>query len=300
MKIIIVDDEMVLVRQMKRMLEELENVEVVGSYVNPIQALLELPDSKPDAAILDIEMPGMNGILFAEKCLEAVPDIAILFATAYNNYAAEAFEANAVDYLLKPIRQERLEKAIRKIQLLKASEANRREKTTEDICIQSFGKFGVFLHGEAIKWSRAKQRELFAYLLQSKGMWVDKYRICDDLWGNCMSDQALANLQTAVWAIRKLFRDMQLEQFHIEYQGDSYILYMKNIIWDKEELDKILEEEWRNKKDGSVCHSIKRIKIKELYQQGYLYYDDWQWAVIEKAKYERQAEEYLQAEDQHL
>jgi len=223
MRAIIVDDEVVLVNELKKLLNEVGGFDIVGTFLDGMSALQSIEETQPEVAFLDIEMVGFNGIVLAEKLLGKLPHIEILFVTAFNHYATEAFEANAVDYILKPIRLERLKKAVNKLHSNKIASRN-----DQDLSIQCFGKFSVYIGEEPLRWSRAKQQELFAYLLQYEGRWVDKYKICDDLWKNSNSEQALANLQTAIWAIRKVLKNSGVSSVKIEYARDSYIMYISN------------------------------------------------------------------------
>lgn len=276
MKVIIVDDERPLLNELEKMLGQQEGIDVVGAYTDPLEAFREAEYTKPDAAFLDIEMRGLNGIDLAKRLLRKLPELDIIFVTAFNHYATEAFEANAVDYLLKPIRPERLNKALKRLGK-KRGEALPKPK--ELLRIQSFGKFGVYIGDKAIKWSRSKQRELLAYLLQNEGRWIDKYKICDDLWRDSPPAQALANLQTAVWAIRKVFRDASLSCVDIEFANDSYILSLKETQWDLRQFDAAYQIFFGT---GDLQFGRKALS---LYHDGYLFCEDWPWTALERGKY---------------
>jgi DNA-binding LytR/AlgR family response regulator len=109
---IIVDDEDPARRHMRRLLEAYQDLEIVGEAPNGIEALDVISEQKPNVAFLDIEMPGMNAFdLIAQ--LRHPP--LIVFTTAFDKYAVSAFDANALDYLLKPIQPIRLAQALDKI-----------------------------------------------------------------------------------------------------------------------------------------------------------------------------------------
>lgn len=112
MKILIVDDEAPARDRLSRLLAESDEHEVVGEAGNGEQALQIAGRSAPDVVLLDIRMPGMNGIETAHhlNALESPP--AVIFTTAYDEYAIEAFDARAVGYVLKPVRRERLDRAL--------------------------------------------------------------------------------------------------------------------------------------------------------------------------------------------
>ena len=118
LRILIVDDEQPARNRLRELLEDCRAEvphEIVGEAANGIEALELLPETRPDVALVDIHMPGMTGIELAShmQVLERPPSV--IFATAHNQYAVEAFEVNAVDYLLKPVRAARLAAALKKV-----------------------------------------------------------------------------------------------------------------------------------------------------------------------------------------
>jgi two-component system response regulator AlgR len=113
MKVLIVDDEPPARDRLCRLLEEDGQHEVVGEAGNGAEALELAARLNPDAILLDIRMPGMNGIETARHLNESGSAPAVVFTTAYDEYAIEAFEANAIGYVLKPVRRERLDAALK-------------------------------------------------------------------------------------------------------------------------------------------------------------------------------------------
>ncbi len=109
MRTLIVDDETPARERLKRFLADLEGVEVIGEAEDGVQAVEMIEAQSPDLVLLDIQMPGLDGFGVVEA-LEDPP--AIIFVTAYDQYAIRAFEVHALDYLLKPFSRERLAKAI--------------------------------------------------------------------------------------------------------------------------------------------------------------------------------------------
>ncbi|AJW62901.1 response regulator transcription factor [Elizabethkingia sp. HX WHF] len=107
---VILDDELLAISYLKLLCEQIEGVEVVRVFNNPKYFLEEINDIDCDLCILDIEMPGLNGLQVAEL----ISHKKIIFTTAYKEYAAEAFDLNVVDYVRKPIKKERLQQAFAK------------------------------------------------------------------------------------------------------------------------------------------------------------------------------------------
>jgi DNA-binding LytR/AlgR family response regulator len=116
---LIVDDEAPARERLKRLLANLDRVEVVGEAADGIQAVEAIESLRPDLVLLDIQMPGMDGF----DVVEALADPpAIIFVTAYDEYAIRAFEIHALDYLLKPFSLKRLAQAVRRAQEALAEE----------------------------------------------------------------------------------------------------------------------------------------------------------------------------------
>jgi two-component system response regulator AlgR len=131
MKALVVDDEHLARERLAALLAEIDGVELAGEAGNGVEALEAVGRLKPDLVLLDIRMPVMDGLEVARHlgALEAPP--AVIFCTAYEDHALAAFEANAVDYLVKPIRVERLRAAIGKAQRLSAPTLRKIETTSD-------------------------------------------------------------------------------------------------------------------------------------------------------------------------
>ena len=112
MKVLIVDDEAPARDRLRQLLEDDPNHTVVGEAGNGQQAIEAASELRPDVVLLDIRMPGLNGIEAAHHLNSFDSPPAVVFTTAYDEYAIQAFEANAIGYVLKPVRRERLEKAL--------------------------------------------------------------------------------------------------------------------------------------------------------------------------------------------
>jgi two-component system response regulator AlgR len=122
-KVLIADDEAPALARLRALLSELDfPVEVVGEAANGAEVLSRCSGQPVDLVLLDIRMPGMDGIQAALALAATPTPPAVIFVTAYDAHALEAFEANAIDYLLKPVRPERLARALRKASALAAEQ----------------------------------------------------------------------------------------------------------------------------------------------------------------------------------
>lgn len=113
MRVLIADDEPVARQVLRELLEELPQVRVAGEASNGHEAVAQTERLDPDVILLDIQMPGLDGFAVARK-LRGIQRPLLIFVTAYEKHALEAFELEAVDYVLKPVRQERLAAALEK------------------------------------------------------------------------------------------------------------------------------------------------------------------------------------------
>jgi two-component system, LytTR family, response regulator LytT len=112
LRTIVVDDEQLAREELCFLLGQLGGVELIGQASNGIEALRVVEETNPDLVMLDVQMPGLTGFEVARRLVRASVDTHFVFVTAYDQHAIEAFEVNAVDYLLKPVEPGRLEQAV--------------------------------------------------------------------------------------------------------------------------------------------------------------------------------------------
>lgn len=235
-KAIIVDDEPLALNLLKKQLSLINNVDIVETF-NSFN-LLENNEliHQIDVAFLDIEMPGLSGIALAEQMVEVNPHLLIVFVTAFNQYAVEAFEMNALDYLLKPVDQKRLQKTLSRIEgqithrkpdTLPSNETLyvnlcRELKITTANSNQPLGK---------IRWRTQKTQELFIYLLYHMGETVPKPKLAELLWPDYNQERAFSQLYTAIYNIRRALVAYN-NHFKIESVYEGYTLTGKNVVID--------------------------------------------------------------------
>lgn len=116
LKALIVDDEYPARKELRFLLQQFDNVEVVGEATNAQEAMTLIKALDYSILFLDIEMPGMNGLELGARIRELPRPPKIIFVTAYDEYAVKAFDVEAIDYLLKPIDEKRLARAIAKVE----------------------------------------------------------------------------------------------------------------------------------------------------------------------------------------
>src|SRR5262245_41287032 len=112
LRTVVVDDEQLARDELGYLLGQIGGIEVIGQAGNGVEAVTTIDRLRPDIVFLDVQMPGLTGFEVARRLVDDQSPAQIIFVTAYDQHAIEAFEVNAVDYLLKPVEQARLEMAI--------------------------------------------------------------------------------------------------------------------------------------------------------------------------------------------
>ncbi len=131
MKVVIADDEPLARERLRALLAEQPGVEVVAEAENGVEALQACAEHRPDVVLLDIAMPGIDGLEAARHLAAFEPRPAVVFCTAYDAHALSAFEAEAIDYLVKPVRPERLAAALQRVRTFAAGRQQSAPATAE-------------------------------------------------------------------------------------------------------------------------------------------------------------------------
>ncbi|MBD0831290.1 LytR/AlgR family response regulator transcription factor [Aestuariibaculum sediminum] len=221
-KTIIIDDEQSARNRLQRLLAMFPNTfEVIGLAENGTEARQLINDLNPDLIFLDIEMPGLTGFQLLQS-LEVVP--MVIFCTAYDQYALQAFETNSADYLVKPVRKERLEVTIDKLKLF--------DRTSNEDLLQSL-KILSELKQETKKTSiTVKKGDKIVFIKLDEVLYFeakDKYVIIHTKHENHLSEQSLLKLeQTLPKAFLRVHRGVIINTDHVKevqkYFNNRYIL----------------------------------------------------------------------------
>ena len=149
LKILIADDEAPARNRMRDLLAEIDHVAIVAEAKNGKEAIDMALETKPDLMLLDIRMPVMDGIEAAQHAQKLQTRPQVIFTTAFDVYAIKAFDLNAIDYLLKPIRQERLQAAINKAHALQPNQIAA-SKPLQDIFKKSRSHLSIHERGRVL------------------------------------------------------------------------------------------------------------------------------------------------------
>lgn len=285
MKAIIVDDELLLLNRLKHLLIE-NGVDVVGAYVNPLEACEKVKELSPDVVFLDIEMPDLNGLALGERIQESQPETEIVFVTAYDRYAVDAFNLYAIDYVMKPVQMVRLRKTISRLE--NKLNCKQEGKVEHRPTFKLFKTMSVVIengHVETMKWRTAKAQELFAYMFYNQGTVIYRDTILELFWSDFDTKRAAQQLYTTVYHIRQTLKKYQLDTIHITKQSldSGYRLDKGEVLIDT--------EKWEtNLKNVSPLESATLEKYEQLlyeYEGDYLGEHDYVWAESERERLRR-------------
>lgn len=210
--IICVDDEKPALDNFRLTVENMQGVETLHLFQSGKEALEWAKSHEVNAAFLDMEMAGMHGLELA-KALHAINEkIAVVFVTAFGQFALEAFGADAVGYILKPYTREDVRKELRKV-------ARYHPAATQNITITTIPFFSIRLDGMEIRIPSSKCREMLAFFVDRAGVAASAGDIISSLWPDRANDEATGTLLRVTY--NRLFR-------LLEDAGIGHILVSKN------------------------------------------------------------------------
>lgn len=308
LRAIIVDDERLPIKQLERILNNFEDIEIVAVSMKPFEAVDIIKEKSPDIVFLDIEMPRINGIELADMIMVNNPETEIIFVTAYSQYALEAFDVCAIGYLLKPVKKEQLKKVIehiRKRRNIKVLD-NSHKLLSEEIIIQCFGKVDIIKNGISmnIQWRTAKLKELFAYYVQNRKKEIHRKELLEVLWGDMEYDKALVNLNTYNYQLKKQLNKDFKDNITVQYRNDYYKLNINNVMCDidifEDKIQKNIEvtaeniNEFRDFFERYNHNYFEGIQGNWAQDERYIIEKTYSKQVIKLLKYLFEAHEYIQ------
>lgn len=186
MNTILVDDELWAMKQFETECAAIPDIHIIGQFSDSIDALEFAKTTAVDFALIDIEMPEMNGIELAKRLKELYPEIIIVFVTAYEKYLTEFLKIKADYYVIKPYTKDDVLDVLSRAELLSKRQQKR-------IFIKTFGNFDLFIEGRLLYFSSAKAKELLALLVDRRGGIITSKEALGLLWENRVYDPTAAN-----------------------------------------------------------------------------------------------------------
>lgn len=272
-RIAAVDDEMHALKRFERMVHKDNEIELCGLFDTGEQLLAYIKDHPLDAVFLDIEMPGVNGLVLSQQILDVDEHIDIIFVTAFNQYAVEAFELQAIDYIMKPLKKERLDKTVKRLLKTKG-------KTSKSgkLFVQCFGDFEVFLDGEAMVWKNTKAKEILAFLVHKNGVSVNWEKIADAVWPEYDFEKAQTNFHANMYLLRKKLAEEGVTQI-LEGGRGNYRIVKDGFSCDLFQLDALMKGKQFNRKEDIRL-------VEDLMNKGYMKGNGHFWAQPKAAELE--------------
>lgn len=188
MKTILVDDELWAMKQFERECAAIKDIDLVGIFDESVKALEYAKENPVDFALLDIEMPEINGIDLSRRLKELYPEMIVVFVTAHEEYLPDFLRVRADYYVLKPYTKKDVENVIERARLLSA-------RLKKRIFIRTFGAFDVFVDGIATTIQSARAKELLALLVEKRGGVVSPQEAFETIW----EDKNYTNANASVY-----------------------------------------------------------------------------------------------------
>jgi two-component SAPR family response regulator len=190
-------------------------------------ALEAAGECHPDVVFLDIDMPGLGGLELALGIQANHPGVIVIFVTAHAQYALEAFRAFPLDFLLKPIKEARLDETVKHLRvqhkLLHPVSPEERE-----VRIRCFGRFEL-LAGDEVKWETRRVRELLLYLIDRRGEAPSRDELLEALFGGRRDRNTLNNLRMTVFRLRNLIHALDAEGKYLRMGGDYSLTITRGV-----------------------------------------------------------------------
>ena len=219
MIILCVDDEHLALQDVLVQCRSIPEVDQAEGFSSGEQALRWLADHQADIALLDIDMPGMDGIELAIRIRELSPGTAVIFLTAYSEYAVQAFSLHASGYLVKPLDREKL--------AAEFAHAHPVESCPEKVPIEvrTFGGFDLFVGGKPVTFRKAKCKELLAFLVDKQGSTVTRSEAFSALWEDRVYDRSMQKqFDTVIRLLRETLKEQGIEEIFSMKSGTLRIV----------------------------------------------------------------------------
>ena len=181
MKTILVDDMLLDMQLFELKCKDVPDFEIVGKFTDPLEAIAFSKDNVVDFALLDIDMPGMNGMELAWELRRIRSDIIIVFVTAHTKFAVEALKMKADYIVFKPFDREDILDVMERAKLF-------RQRQKKRFYFHTFGAFDMIADGKTVKFRSAKAKALMALCLYRLGRPVTIYELVENLWGEAAAD----------------------------------------------------------------------------------------------------------------
>lgn len=227
MKAWLIDDERPCLSELAWMLKQHPDIEIAGMETDPVKALGLISECPPDAVFLDIDMPKLDGLELALRIQQQCPGVIVIFVTAYARYALDAFAAHPLDYLLKPVRRERLDDCVAHL-LRRHALLHPERPAKRTLALRCFGTIEIACDTE-IKWGTRRVRELLLYLISKNGSPVSKTELLDVLFCGQNDKSTVHNLYMTIYRLKCLLDTLDPERRLIRLTEDNALMLVPGV-----------------------------------------------------------------------
>lgn len=276
-KAVLVDDEILVLDLLKKIIRETNAIDVVGAFTDPEHALERIPSLNPDVVFLDVDMPELNGIELGTRLIETNEATAIVFVTAYEQYAIHAFKLNAMHYILKPVDEQSVHEVVKRL-------SQKKEIEQVEACnsgkINFFGPMHLLANENKIDFLTAKVEELLALLVLNNEKGISKWVIIDVLWEEASIEKSQQNLYTMMFRLKKTLRDAGI-MVDVTSKNSIYRIEFTGVHCDVIEFNRFIKQGLKPN-DGNI-KDFER--IMSLYQGDLLEEKGYIWCMNLRERY---------------
>jgi two-component system, LytTR family, response regulator len=215
MRVLIADDNAASRKLLKHLMKQLPNCQMVGEAANGEELINKVVTEKPDIALVDINMPQLNGMEAVKSCKKIVPSLQVIFITGHDEYALEAFGVNAIDYIMKPIERDRFYAALERASAFQHQTVPEQLPIKKDLMIKQHNEY-TFIPLEEIIFIEKSERKSVIHTLNQKVVVYEALSSLDEL----LDTRFVASHRSYIINLQYLTK--------IGVAGQAYKAYFKN------------------------------------------------------------------------
>lgn len=218
LKIIAIDDDLKCLERIEYLMGQVEGGNYIRGFTDPLKGIEYIKQHRIDFVLLAISMADIVGIDVARRIEKLRPSPAVAFVTKYRSYSFDAWRTNAVDYILKPIEKEELERAIGRARYYKLfwEIESTKNVSQKKILIKCFPSFEVLVDGVIVEFTNSKVKELLAFLIYQQGNWCTIDQIVFSVLEKQGEKSGKQYYRTLVFRLRKV-----LERYGIDFMLET-------------------------------------------------------------------------------